>query len=64
MDIRETPLKVLGPIGDQSDIDAIAEVIKSGWWGKGPKVEEFEQEFAKITKIININLRNIFIKGF
>ena len=49
MDIRETPLKVLGPIGDQSDIDAIAEVIKSGWWGKGPKVEEFEQEFAKLV---------------
>ena len=49
MNIRETPLKVLGPIGDQSDIDAIAEVIKSGWWGKGPKVEEFEQEFAKLV---------------
>jgi len=49
MDIRETPLKVLGPIGDQSDVDAIAEVIKSGWWGKGPKVEEFEQEFAKLV---------------
>ena len=49
MKIRETPLKVLGPIGDQSDIDAIGEVIESGWWGKGPKVEEFEQEFAKLV---------------
>tara|TARA_R110001583_G_scaffold50520_6_gene157713 strand:+ start:310 stop:1434 length:1125 start_codon:yes stop_codon:yes gene_type:complete len=51
MDIREKPLKVLGPIGDQSDIDAIGEVIKSGWWGKGPKVEEFEEKFAKLVGV-------------
>ena len=49
MDIRKKPLKVLGPIGDKSDIDSIGEVIESGWWGKGPKVEEFEQEFAKLV---------------
>ena len=49
MKIRENPLKVLGPIGDQSDIDAIGEVIESGWWGKGPKVEEFEQKFADMV---------------
>ena len=49
MKIRKEPLKVLGPIGDQSDIDAIGEVIKSGWWGKGPKVEEFEEKFADLV---------------
>ena len=49
MDIRETPLKVLGPIGDKSDLNAIQEVIESGWWGKGPKVQEFEEEFAKLV---------------
>ena len=49
MDIREKPLKVLGPLGDQSDVDSIGEVIKSGWWGKGPKVEEFEEKFAKLV---------------
>ena len=49
MDIREKPLKVLGPIGDKSDIDAVGEVIESGWWGKGPKVEEFEQKFADMV---------------
>ena len=31
MYIRETPLKVLGPIGDKSDVNAIQEVIESGW---------------------------------
>ena len=49
MKVREKPLKVLGPFGDQSDIDSIGEVIESGWWGKGPKVQEFEEEFAKLV---------------
>jgi len=49
MEIREKPLKVLGPCGDESDVQAIREVILSGWWGKGPKVQEFEEEFAKLV---------------
>ena len=49
MEVRKNPLKVLGPHGDESDVQAIREVILSGWWGKGPKVEEFEQEFAKLV---------------
>jgi perosamine synthetase len=49
MKIREKPLKVLGPSGDESDVQAIREVILSGWWGKGPKVQEFEEKFAKLV---------------
>ena len=49
MKIREKMLPVLQPYGDQSDIDAVTEVIKSGWWGKGPKVEQFEKEFAELV---------------
>ena len=49
IEIREKPLKVLGPFGDQSDIDSIGEVIESGWWGKGPKVQEFEEKFAELV---------------
>ena len=49
MNIRENPLKVLGPYGDESDVQAIREVILSGWWGKGPKVQEFEEKFAKLV---------------
>jgi len=26
--------------------DAVLEVVRSGWWSMGPRVEEFEQEFA------------------
>jgi len=49
MNIKENPLKVLGPFGDELDVQAVREVIESGWWGKGPKVEEFENEFAKLV---------------
>jgi len=49
MKIRETPLKVLAPIGDNKDVECIREVIESGWWGKGPKVDEFEDKFAKMV---------------
>ena len=49
MKVREKPLKVLGPCGDESDVQAIREVILSGWWGKGPKVQEFEEKFAKLV---------------
>ena len=49
MEIRKEPLKVLGPCGDESDVQAIREVILSGWWGKGPKVQEFEEKFAELV---------------
>ena len=49
MKIRKNPLKVLGPHGDESDVQAIREVIESGWWGKGPKVQEFEEKFAELV---------------
>jgi perosamine synthetase len=49
MDIRQKMLPVLQPKGDQTDIDAVKEIIESGWWGKGPKVEQFEQEFAQLV---------------
>ncbi len=50
MNVRENPLKVLGPFGDEDDVQAIREVIESGWWGKGPKVDQFEESFAKMVE--------------
>ena len=49
MKIRDEILPVLRPVGGEEEIKAVAETIKSGWWGKGPKVAEFEKEFAKMV---------------
>ena len=49
MDIREKMLPVLQPNGGKEEVDALREVIESGWWGKGPKVAEFEEKFAKMV---------------
>ena len=32
--------------GGKEEVDALREVIESGWWGKGPKVAEFEEKFG------------------
>ncbi|QNI59903.1 perosamine synthetase protein family [Synechococcus sp. BIOS-U3-1] len=49
MKIRDTILPVLRPVGGDEEINAIREVIESGWWGKGPKVAQFEKEFAELV---------------
>jgi len=49
MKIREKMLPVLGPQGGEEEIQALREVIESGWWGKGPKVAEFEEKFADMV---------------
>jgi|TARA_B100000073_G_scaffold1317_1_gene1176 perosamine synthetase len=49
MEIRDTMLPVLGPKGGKEEIEALTQVIESGWWGKGPKVAEFEEKFAKMV---------------
>ncbi len=47
MDIREKMLPVLRPYGGKEEVEALKEVVESGWWGKGPKVAQFEKEFAE-----------------
>ena len=49
MKIRDNFLPVLRPVGGDEEIKSIADTIKSGWWGKGPKVEKFEKEFAEMV---------------
>ena len=52
MEIRENMLPVLGPKGGVEEVEALRDVIESGWWGKGPKVAQFEKEFAEMVKSI------------
>ena len=49
MKIRDTMLPVLRPVGGDEEVNAIRESIESGWWGKGPKVAQFEKEFAEMV---------------
>ena len=49
MEIRKNMLPVLRPQGGKEEVEALKEVIESGWWGKGPKVEQFEKEFAEMV---------------
>ena len=39
-------IPVFRPTVDDAEIRAVTEVLKSGWWGLGPKTREFEVAFA------------------
>jgi perosamine synthetase len=39
-------IPVFRPYSGEEEIQAVAEVLRSGWWGQGPKTVEFEQRFS------------------
>lgn len=41
-------IPLLKPSCTQAEIDAVTKVLRSGWWGQGPKCEEFEHHIAKL----------------
>lgn len=42
-------IPVLRPVGGAEELKVLESVIESGWWGKGPKAEQLEKEFAKLV---------------
>jgi len=48
MKIRKNVLTLNRPLGGDEELEALKEVIDSGWWGIGPKVEELETKFAEM----------------
>lgn len=40
-------IPVYRPAVSQAEIDAVAEALRSGWWGSGPRTVEFEERFAE-----------------
>lgn len=44
-------IQVFKPYYDQREIDAVAEVVNSGWVGLGPKTAEFEKRFAEYSEV-------------
>ena len=49
MKIRDSVIPVLRPKVSEMDIAELTETLESGWWGKGPKVEKFERDFAEMV---------------
>jgi len=45
--MSEKQIQVLQPVYGEEEIAAVADVLRSGWVGLGPKTKAFEQEFAK-----------------
>ncbi|WP_255546645.1 DegT/DnrJ/EryC1/StrS aminotransferase family protein [Glaciihabitans sp. dw_435] len=44
-------INVMQPWLGQAEIDAVAEVISSGWVAQGPRVAQFEREFAQSQQV-------------
>jgi dTDP-4-amino-4,6-dideoxygalactose transaminase len=44
---RAAPIPLSRPVLTPEDIEAVTQVLESGWLTMGPKVEEFEQAFAQ-----------------
>jgi perosamine synthetase len=42
-------IPIFRPFVGQEEIDAVAEAIRSGWWGLGPRTGEFERRFAEFV---------------
>jgi perosamine synthetase len=42
-------IPVFRPFHGDEEIAAVAEVLRSGWWGQGPKTEALEQRFAALV---------------
>ena len=44
-------IQVFKPYYDEREVEAVAEVIRSGWVGLGPKTAEFEKRFAEFSDV-------------
>lgn len=40
-------IPVFRPSVSDAEVEAVADVLRSGWWGLGPKTREFEEKFAQ-----------------
>ncbi len=47
--IIDHSIPVFRPFHGEEEIEAVADVLRSGWWGQGPKTVEFEQRFAEFV---------------
>ena len=46
---KSNPIPIFRPSCTKRELDSVAKVLKSGWWGLGPKTAKFEEQFAEYT---------------
>jgi perosamine synthetase len=75
MEIRKPMIPVFRPSCGEEEVRLVTEVLRSGWWGLGPKTKQFEDEFAKFvhaahavalnsaTAALHLGLRAFGIEG-
>lgn len=50
IDLIEEPIQLFKPYHGEEEIEAVSEVLRSGWWGQGPKTVELEEKFAAFVE--------------
>jgi perosamine synthetase len=58
VEVKRMTIKLSQPDIDQTDINAVNEVMKSGWLVQGPKVKQFEDDLAKYIGAKNVIVCN------
>ncbi|MGB7340547.1 MAG: DegT/DnrJ/EryC1/StrS family aminotransferase [Phototrophicaceae bacterium] len=46
IELIDEPIQLFKPYHGEEEIEAVSEVLRSGWWGQGPKTAELEEKFA------------------
>lgn len=49
LELIEHSIQLFKPYHGEEEIEAVAEVLRSGWWGMGPKTAELERQFAEFV---------------
>lgn len=46
IELIDDAIQLFKPYHGEEEIEAVTEVLRSGWWGQGPKTQELERQFA------------------
>ena len=49
IELIDEPIQLFKPYHGEEEIEAVSEVLRSGWWGQGPKTVELEEKFAEFV---------------
>ena len=50
IELIDEPIQLFKPYHGEEEIEAVSEVLRSGWWGQGPKTVELEKQFAEFVE--------------